>query len=191
MEAAEKAAGMPLEERTRRHSQPAGRRDARRQGRERQCRAAPLRRAASLPQQLRSEGAFRDRRGARPDGFRDRRQAVRRPLRRAERRAGAAGARADAVHARPAHGRTRLRGDQSAGVGARRRDVRHRATAEIPRRPIRRRRRLLADPHRRGAADQSGAREHRRREAAAAALHRRHARASAPRRAPRGATPAA
>ncbi len=77
-------------------------------------------------------------------------------------RAGAARARADAVHARPAHARARLRRDQSAAAGARRGDVRHGAVAEVPRRSVRRRRRILADPHRRSAADQSGAREHRR-----------------------------
>ncbi len=76
-------------------------------------------------------------------------------------------------------------------AGARRSDVRHRATAEVSRRPVRRRRRLLADPHRRSAADQPRAREHRRREAPAAALHRRHALLPRRGRARRGATRAA
>ena len=74
---------------------PDGRRRAR------QCRASPLRSEARL--RLRAEAAFRARRGARPDGFRDRREALRRALRGAEGRARAAGARARPVHARPAH----------------------------------------------------------------------------------------
>ena len=55
-----------------------------------------------------AEAAFRDRRGARPDGFRDGGENLRRALRGAEGRAGAARARARPVHARPAHERARL-----------------------------------------------------------------------------------
>ena len=50
------------------------------------------RRAAGISRQLQAEGAFRDRRGARPDGFRGGGENVGRALRRAEGRAGAAGA---------------------------------------------------------------------------------------------------
>ena len=68
-----------------------------------------------------------------PDGFRGRRETVGRAFRRAQGRAGAARARARAVHARPAHGRAWVRGGRAAGAGARRRDVRHGAIAEVRR----------------------------------------------------------
>jgi seryl-tRNA synthetase len=54
-----------------------------------------------------------------------RRETVRRALCRAEKRPRAAGARDRAVHARPPHQRAWLCRDQSAAVGAQRRDVRH------------------------------------------------------------------
>ncbi len=60
-------------------------------------------------------------------------ETVRRALRRAEERAGAAGARARPVHARSAHDRARLHRSQSAAAGARRCDVRHGAVAEVSR----------------------------------------------------------
>ena len=69
-----------------------------------------------------------------PDGFRDGDETVRRALRRAEGRAGAAGAGADAVHARSAYGRAWLRGGEPAAAGARRGDVRDGATAEVSQR---------------------------------------------------------
>ena len=50
---------------------------------------------------------------------------------------------------------------------------RHRATAEVPRRPVPRRRRPLADPHRRGAAHQSRARARPRRGATCRCASRR------------------
>ena len=83
------------------HPQPAARRRAARQGREGQQGGAQGRRAAEV--RLRAEAALRDRRGAGPDGLRDGGEDFRRPLRRAEGRAGAAGARARRLHARPAH----------------------------------------------------------------------------------------
>ena len=102
-----------------------------RQGRERQCRDPPHGSSAGVPGRLQAQGAFRDRRGAGPHGFRRRGENVRRPLRRAEGRAGAARAGARAIHARPAHERAWLFGDRAAGPGARRGDVRHGATAEV------------------------------------------------------------
>ena len=83
-----------------------------------------------------AEGAFRDRRGARPDGFRDGGEAVGLALRGAEGPARAAGARARPVHARPAHDRARLHGGGAAAAGARRGDVRHGAAAEVRGRPV-------------------------------------------------------
>ena len=59
--------------------------------------------AAEARRHQQADAALRDRRAARPDGLRDGGQAVRRALRRAEGRAGAHGARARRVHARPAH----------------------------------------------------------------------------------------
>ena len=50
-----------------------------------------------------AQAAFRARRGTRPDGFRDRRQAVRRALRGPEERSRAAGASARPIHARSAY----------------------------------------------------------------------------------------
>ena len=114
-----------------RDPEPSGRRYAGRQGRERQCRASPLGRAAGARRHEQAARAFRDRRGARPHGFRDRREAVGRPLRGAEGCAGAARAGARAVHARPAHDRARLHRSLAAGAGARRGDVRHGAAAEV------------------------------------------------------------
>ena len=115
----------------RRDPEPAGRRGARRQRRDRQCRAPSLRRQAQLF--VRAEAAFRTRRSARSDGFRDRGKTLRRALRRAEERACPDGARARPVHARPAHHRARLHRDRAAAAGARRGDVRHRAIAEVRR----------------------------------------------------------
>ena len=80
-----------------------------RQGRARQCRGAAL-----VGEPSRLSGASRRRsisRSARRLALMDfeaAAQAVRRALRRAQGQAGAAGARARAVHARPAHGRARL-----------------------------------------------------------------------------------
>ena len=82
------------------------------------------------------QAAFRDRRSSRPDGFRDGGEALGLALRGAERRARAAGAGARPVHDRPAHERARLHGSDPAAAGARRRDVRHGATAEIRGRPV-------------------------------------------------------
>ena len=84
-----------------RHPQPAARRRAGRQGREGQQGGAQGRRAAEV--RLQAQAALRDRRGAGPDGLRDGGEDFRRPLRRAEGRAGAARARARRLHARPAH----------------------------------------------------------------------------------------
>ena len=85
----------------------------------------------TFPEGFKPQGAFRDRRGAWPHGFRRRGENVRRALRRAEGGAGAARAGARAVHARPAHERARLCRDRAAGFGARRGHVRHRAIAEV------------------------------------------------------------
>ena len=162
--------------------EPAARRRAGRRGRARQCRASPLRREARL--RLHAEAAFRARRSARPDGFRDRGETVRRALRRAEEGPGAAGARARPVHARRAHGRARLHRGQSAAAGARRGDVRHRAAAEVCARissaPSDG---FLADPHRRSLADQSRPRVHRRRRRSCRCASPPARRASAPKRA--------
>ena len=108
-----------------------------------------------------------------------------------QRRAGAAGARARAVHARSAHARVRLYRGRAAAAGARRGRVRHRPAAEIRRGPVPHHDRPLADPDRRGAADQPRRRRDPRRGGAAAALHRLARRASAPRRARRARTRAA
>ena len=70
-----------------------------RRRRARQCRAPPLRGEAQL--RVHAEAAFRAGRSARPDGFRGRRETLRRALRGAEEGAGADGARARPVHARP------------------------------------------------------------------------------------------
>ena len=74
-------------------------------------------------------------RGDRRDGFRRREQDLGRALRRAQGQAGAARARARAVHARPAHQRGgRLHRGQSAVPGARQRRLRRRpAAADSPR----------------------------------------------------------
>ena len=69
--------------------------------------------------------------GARPDGFRDRGEALRRALRGAEEGSRAARTRARPVHARPAHDRARLHRSRAAAAGARRGDVRHGAIAEV------------------------------------------------------------
>ena len=86
--------------------------------------------------ELRAEGAFRDRRSARHDGFRGRREAFGRALRGAEGRARAAGAGAGPVHARPAHERAWLYRSEPAAAGARRGHVRHGAVAEVRGRPV-------------------------------------------------------
>ncbi len=69
--------------------------------------------------------------GLRPDGFRDRREALGRAVRRVEERARAHGARARAVHARSAHDRARLHRSRAAAAGARRCDVWDGAVAEV------------------------------------------------------------
>ena len=110
----------------------------------------------------------------------------RRALRRAEEGPGAAGARDRAVHARSPHQRAWLYRDQSAAVGAQRRDVRHRPIAEIRGRPVlgdqgrtaRGARRTIEDrasrphSHRRSLADQPRPRIHRRRKRTADAADR-------------------
>ena len=118
------------------NSEPAasGARRAGRQGVERQCRASSFRCEAQL--RLCAQAAFRSRRSARPDGFRDRGEAFRRALRGLEERSRAARARARAVHARPAHERAWVYRGQSAAAGARRRDVRYGAIAEVCRRSV-------------------------------------------------------
>ena len=78
---------------------------------------------------LQAEAAFRAGRSARADGFRDRGENLRRALCGVEERPGAAGARARAVHARPAHHRARLHRSESAAVGARRAMF---GTAQLP-----------------------------------------------------------
>ncbi len=108
---------------------PLRRRGAGRQGRRGQCRAPSFRCQAQL--RLCAQAAFRSGRGARPDGFRDRGEAFRRALRGPEERSRTAGACARAVHARCAHERARLYRGHSAAAGARRRDVRHSAIAEV------------------------------------------------------------
>ena len=116
------------------HSQSAGRRRARRRRRARQCRAPQVRSEARL--RLRAEAAFRARRSARADGFRDRGEAVGLALRGAQEGPRPARAGARPVHARPAHDRARLHGDRAAAAGAGRGDVRHRAAAEVRLRPV-------------------------------------------------------
>ena len=68
---------------------------------------------------------------ARPDGFRDGGETLRRAVCCAEERAGADGARARAVHARSAHERARIHRSRAAAAGARRCDVWHDAIAEV------------------------------------------------------------
>ena len=104
--------------------------------RERQCRIAPCRGQAGASR-LQAERAFRDRRSARPDGFRGGVAHVRRAFRRAQGQAGAAGAGARPVHARPAH---RHHGYQEVAPPLLVRDarhVRHGAIAEVQGRPVR------------------------------------------------------
>ena len=132
LERIERESGAALDDRARRDPEPAVRRRSRRQGRDRQCRGSPLGGPAGTRRPEQAEGAFRARRGAGPDGLRRRRQAFGLALRRAEGGAGAALARARAVHAGPAHDRARLHRDRAAGAGARRRHVRHGAIAEVP-----------------------------------------------------------
>ncbi len=62
---------------------------------------------------------------------------VRRAFRRAQGKAGAAGAGARPVHARPAHRPPWLSGSRAAAAGARRRHVRHGAIAQVQGRPVR------------------------------------------------------
>ena len=90
------------------------------------------------PRQIRlhAERAFRPRRGPGAHGFRGGGEALGRALRRQQGQACAARARARAIHARSAHGSARLYGSRAAAARARRGDVRHGATAEVPRGPI-------------------------------------------------------
>ena len=111
-----------------------------------------------------------------PDGLRGRGQALRRALRRAEGRAGAAGARARRLHARHPYAGVRLSGDRRRRSWCATRPLY--GTGQLPKFAedlFRTRERLLADPDRRGAADQPRRRRDPRRERAAAALHRAHA----------------
>ena len=80
---------------------------------------------------LHAQAAFRTGRSLGHDGFRAGGQTVRRALRGVAEGARAHGARAGAAFSRHAHGRARLYGSQSAAAGARRRDVRNGAVAEI------------------------------------------------------------
>ena len=124
--------------------------------------------------------------------FAARREAVGVALCRAEGGAGAAGTGAGAVHARPAH-------DASSAIPRSRRPIWCATrplfgTGNLPKAAedmFRTTDGYVADPDRRGAADQSGGRRDSRRERAAAALYGLDRRASARRRAPPGATPAA
>ena len=134
-EAGEKRLDSELRDAARHHSQHSRFRRAGRRGRRRQQGSARRRRSSEIF--VSAEAAFRARRGARPHGFRDRRQVVRRALRGAEGRARQARACARPVHARPAYERARLYRDQPAAPRARRRHVRHRATAEIRRGSVR------------------------------------------------------
>ena len=130
-EADEKRLDDELRNFARDHPEHAGSRRAGRRRCRSQCRNAQVRRAEEIL--VSAEAAFRDRRGARPHGFRDGRENLRRALRGAEGGAGAARTRARPVHARPAHERARLHRGRPAASRARRHHVRHRATAEVRR----------------------------------------------------------
>ena len=130
LEAEEKAAEEELDKAARRDPEPAARRSARRQGRARQCRASPVsERSASTASRRSSISNW-----AKRSGMMDFETAAKLSGARfvvLKKGAGAAGARARAVHARSAYERARLHRNQSAVAGARRRDVRHGAIAEV------------------------------------------------------------
>ena len=139
-----------------------------------------------------AEAAFRARRGARPDGFRQ-------PPPRSPARASSCckGALARLERALGQWMLTCTPSSTAIPRSPRRclvndaRHVRHRPAAEIRRRPVPHHRRPLADPDRRGAADQPGARRDRRRIGAAACASPRSRPASAPRPAAPGGIRAA
>ena len=179
-------------------------------------------RSATPPKfDLQAQGAFRTRRSARPDGFRTRRESLRRALRLSEGRAGAAGTRAWRFHARSAH-----RAHSATPKSTRRLLVRDEAmfgTGQLPKfkddlfAPSPATRLLeyrsstfqrlrsdtfvghelqsfgpsLAHPHRRSAADELCARGNSRRSRSCRCASPPTRRASAPRRARRGGTRAA
>ena len=118
------------EERTRRDSESAR---VRRAGRRERGRQQAGRRTCLWPRARheRAQGSCRARRGTRHDGFRARRESVRRALRLSERRIGEAQSRAGELHARQPHDAVRLHRSRAALSCPRRGDVRNGPAAEV------------------------------------------------------------